>query len=148
MVEVINGASRFLEPQLLMTAMALEAMGHYRDPQRRPRIPVESQIKRCLDATHFDFTRIGSNKAIARALARTYNDLKHPDRGNRPDAYELSLLTPLSLLVLRMQLFDLLRLPTKVRTRFERSNAVYRALEPFKLNGVTIDSRGNLRGAT
>ena len=147
-VEVINGASRFLEPQLLMTAMALEAMGHYRDPQRRPKIPVESQVKRCLDATRFDFTRIGSNKAIARAVARTYNDLKHPDRDSRPDGYELSLLTPLALLVLRMQLFDLLRMPMKVRTRFERSNAVYRALEPFRLNGVTIDSRGNLCGAT
>lgn len=146
-VEVINGASRFLEPQLLMTAMGLEAMGHYRDPQRRSRVSFESQIKRCVDATRFDFTRVGSNKGIARALARTYNDLKHPDRDSRPDGYELSLLTPLALLILRMQLFDLLRLPSRLRTQFEASNSVYHALEPFKLNGVIIDSRGNLRGA-
>jgi hypothetical protein len=147
LVEVINGASRFLEPQLLMTAMALEAMGHYRDAQRQPNRSVESQIKRCIDATGFDWSPIGSTRGIAGALAQAYNDLKHVDRGRRPDGFELSLLTPLAVIIMRLQLFDLLGLSKGARLRFTASG-LHRVLEPFALNGVTISRNGELRGAT
>jgi hypothetical protein len=147
LVEVINGASRFLEPQLLMTAMALEAMGHYRDEQRRSNRPVQSQIKRCIDATGFDWSPIGSTRGIAAALAQAYNDLKHADRGRRPDGFELSLLTPLAVMIMRLQLFDLLGLPKHIKER-SGASGLHRVLEPFVLNGVTIGRQGELRGAT
>jgi hypothetical protein len=38
-------------------------------------------------------------KAISRAIARSYDDVKYPDRGHHPGSYELSLLTPLLLLI-------------------------------------------------
>ena len=84
-VEVINGASRFREPQLIMAAMSLEAAGHYRDPQRRPKRRLEEQIQRCLAATGHDWSAIGTEMGIARAIAKTTNDLKHADRPNRPN---------------------------------------------------------------
>jgi hypothetical protein len=130
-----------------MTAMALEAMGHYRDEQRRSNSPVQSQIKRCIDATGFDWSPIGSTRGIASALAQAYNDLKHADRGRRPDGFELSLLTPLAVMIMRLQLFDLLGLPKHVRER-SGASGLHRVLEPFVLNGVTIGRHGELRGAT
>lgn len=145
--EVINGASQFLEPQLLMTAMSLEAMGHYRDPQRKRGRSVESQIKRCIDATGVDWSRIGPSKGMAKAIAMAYNDLKHADRGRRPDGLELGLLTPLAVMIMRLQLLDLLGVQKSVRSSFT-STGMHRVFERFSLNSLRISSGGELRAAS
>lgn len=146
-VEVINGASRFLEPQLLMTAMSLEAMGHFRDPERRSGRSVESQIKRCIDATGLNWSSIGPTRGMAKAIATAYNDLKHADRGRRPGGLELGLLTPLAVMVMRLQILDLLRVPDPVRSAFT-STGLYRVTERFTSNAVRISSKGELLPAS
>lgn len=119
-VEVINGASRFREPQLIMAAMSLEAAGHYRDPHRRPRQRLEDQVRRCVAATGHDWSAIGTEKGIARAIAKTTNDLKHADRPNRPTGVELAVVTDLAKLIMRMQILDLLRIPGKGQLRTDQ----------------------------
>lgn len=143
-VEVINGASRFREPQLIMAAMSLEAAGHYRDPHRRPRQRLEDQVRRCLAATGHDWSAIGTEKGIARAIAKTTNDLKHADRPNRPTGVELAVVTDLAKLIMRMQILDLLRIPARTRDSFVRTNAVYHVVERFRLNGVHVLEDGSL----
>lgn len=143
-VEVIRGATRFLEPQLMMTAMALEAMGHYRDPDRRRNRPLHEQVQRCMAASHADWSQIGTERGISRAISNTYNDLKHPDRPKRPKGLELALLTELAKLLARMQLIDIIDLPALRRAQFLRSNSFRRVLERFKLNGVHIDDDGTV----
>ncbi|KGN31185.1 hypothetical protein N802_04585 [Knoellia sinensis KCTC 19936] len=144
-VEVINGASRFREPQLIMAAMSLEAAGHYRDPLRRPRRTLAEQIERCLAATEHDWSAIGTEAGIARAIAKTTNDLKHADRPNRPNGVELAVITNLAKLVMRMQVLDLLCIPPKVKQGFTRTNAVYQVVEKFRLNGVQVLEDGTLK---
>lgn len=143
-VEVINGASRFREPQLLMAAMSLEAAGHYRDPERRRRRPLHEQIQRCLAATKHDWSAIGSEGGIARAIAETTNDLKHPDRPRRPNGVELAVVTDLARLLMRMQILDLLQIPKSTRQQFLRTNAIHSVTERFRLNGVSIRDDGVL----
>ncbi|WP_404435969.1 hypothetical protein LG322_12860 [Microbacterium aerolatum] len=41
-VEVLNGASSFLEPQLMMLATSLDRLGHFRSPEKRRRPQCES----------------------------------------------------------------------------------------------------------
>jgi len=143
-VEVINGASKFVEPQLMMITLALDAMGYYRDPVRKSKTPLFKQIQRCMAATQIDWPEIGPVDGIARAIANTNNELKHPDRLNRPDVLQIGLLSNLAVIIMRFQLFDLLDLPDNLRSNFLASNAVRHAIEAFKLNRVTIDSVGAL----
>lgn len=143
-VEVINGASRFREPQLIMAAMSLEAAGHYRDPQRRPRQRLEDQVRRCLAATGHDWSAIGSETGIARAIAKTTNDLKHADRPSRPNGVELAVITDLAKLIMRMQILNLLQIPAKTKQGFVRTNAVYHVVERFQLNGVSVLEDGSI----
>jgi hypothetical protein len=144
--EVINGASRFLEPQLLMAALGLEAMGHYRDPNRKPHARLHCQVQRCVEATNVDWSVIGPNEGIAQAIANTNNDLKHPDRPNRPDHLQLSLITRLSLAIMRLQVLDLLRLPDMSKG-FHARGCATEVIRAFDLNGVTIDANGSLHHA-
>ena len=143
-VEVINGASRFREPQLMMSAMSLEAAGHYRDPQRRTRQRLEDQVRRCVEATGHDWSDIGSEMGIARAIAKTTNDLKHADRRRRPNGVELAVITDLAKLIMRMQILDLLDIPAKTVQGFVRTNAVHHVVERFRLNGVAILEDGSI----
>ncbi|MET1087332.1 MAG: hypothetical protein ABWY04_09475 [Arthrobacter sp.] len=141
-VEVINGASRFLEPQVLMTVLALDAMGYYRDEHRSGNIPLFKQIERCLGAAGIDFSSIGPALGIAKAIANTNNDLKHPDRQQRPDPVHMSLVARLSIAVMRLQLFDLLGLPEESLTRCASYDDIRQAINGFGQAGVKIDATG------
>lgn len=141
-VEVINGASRFLEPQILMTTLALDAMGYYRDERRNSNVPLFKQIQRCLDAAAIDLSPIGPALGIARAIANTNNDLKHPDRQQRPDPIHMSLVAKLSTAVMRLQLFDLLDLPDHHRTRYADYGDTQQAIRAFNQAGIKIDEAG------
>jgi hypothetical protein len=141
-VEVINGASRFLEPRIMMTTLGLDAMGYFLDPTRANHTPLFKQILRCISATKHDWSAIGSDTGIAKAIANVNNDLKHPDRLSRPDSLTLQLIDRLATVIMRLQVFELLKLPERQRAYAARSNSVYRAIEGFALNRVAIDDSG------
>lgn len=143
-VEVINGATRFLEPQLMMLAISLDMLGYYRDAGRASNVPLATHVKRCLDDADLDWPQIGSRTGIAKAIAKLNNDLKHPDRMSPPDPAELSCITGLALIIVRAQVFDLLRLPVAARDQFLRSRDAYHAVDAFKRNGLQIDNQGNV----
>lgn len=141
-VEVINGASHFLEPQILMTVLALDAMGYYRDQRRAGNIALSKQIERCLVAAGVDFSSIGPLLGIAKAIANTNNDLKHPDRQQRPDPIHMSLVAELSTAIMRLQLFDLLDLSAESRTRCATYGDIRQAIQGFEQTGLRIDATG------
>ncbi|GAA2131599.1 hypothetical protein [Glycomyces algeriensis] len=139
-VEVINGASNFLEPQVLMTVMGLEAMGYFRNPKKAS---LEAHVKRCVEATRVNWSDIGRKSGIAQAIARVNNDLKHPDRQARPNGLELNLIASLSKTIMRLQMIELLGLPKSQYERISNSMGVIHTKELFRLNGVRITSGGN-----
>ena len=89
-VEVINGATRFVEPRLLMTILGLDAMGHFRDPLREPGVPLRNQIERCLLGSALDVSALGSVQQVALAIAHVNNDIK---QGLREPLKEFNLAT-------------------------------------------------------
>ena len=137
-VEVLNGATRFVEPRLTMAVFALEAMGHFLDENRRAREPMHRHIVRCLDAASLDLSALGTPSQVASALANINNDAKHADRPIRPDGVEMGLAASLAMIILRLQLFELLDLDIGLRDRFLRLNPVRHAIEAFELNSVGI----------
>ncbi|WP_256842891.1 hypothetical protein [Ornithinimicrobium cryptoxanthini] len=138
-VEVLNGgAGNFLEPRLTLTMFALDALGHYLDETRRPRVPLKEQIARCLDVHGVDWSILGPKAELAQALAHVNNDLKHPDRPKRPDGVEMSLAADLGLVIFRLKIAQLLGLDEALIERFCTTNSFTNAIDAFGRNGVTI----------
>ena len=146
-VEVLNGASKFLEPQVMMLAMALDALGFYRDPDRKRGTAMWAQIERCILAANLDVSRIGSSKGVALLIANTNNDLKHPDRLARPDHMRLSLVADLATTILRSQLFDLLSQPKNRLEQFMTWGEAEQSFAVFARNQVRVDDAGHLTSA-
>lgn len=140
-VEVIDGATKFLEPQLMMLAISLDRFGYYRfgDGTRRA---MHDHIEKCLAAADLDWPQIGSRIGIAKAIANVNNDLKHPDRADYPETDELAAITRLSEVIARAQLFDLLGVDPQLRAEFIRSNDARYAIESFTQLGITVTDDG------
>lgn len=140
-VEVINGASRFLEPQLMMLAISLDRFGYYRfgDKKRRD---MPTHIAKCLEVAGLDFPTIGSRKGIAKAIANVNNDLKHPDRENYPETVELAGIKDLAKIIVRAQLFDLLSVPDERKVQFLAANDVLNAVGIFEDAKLTVNDDG------
>lgn len=146
-VEVINGASKFLEPQLMMLAISLDRFGSFRFNDGRRRAMYE-HIEKCLEEAELEWTAIGSRIGIAKAIANINNDLKHPDRADYPETDELAAVTHLCEIIARAQLFDLLDLNDELRGEFLGSNDARWASEAFTKLGMTITDEGKfVRGA-
>lgn len=140
-VEVINGASRFLEPQLMMLAISLDRFGYFRfgDKKRRP---MHDNIVKCLEAANLDWPQIGSRLGIAKAISNVNNDLKHPDRESYPDTDVLAGVKELAESIVRAQLFDLLGVDERLRRRFVTGNDVQNAVRIFEQADITVTDDG------
>lgn len=141
-VEVINGASSFLEPQLMMLAISLDRFG-YLSSGRRSHQPLWRHIEQCLNAADLAWPEIGSNEGIAKAIANVNNDLKHPDRESYPSTDQLVALVRLSRVVVRAQLFHLLKLDRERRESFLAGNDVRNAVRSFTRLDMAVDDNGN-----
>lgn len=140
-VEVINGASRFLEPQLMTLAISLDRFGYYRfGDQKRRSMP--DHITKCLEAANLDFPQIGSVEGIAKAISNVNNDLKHPDREKYPGAVVLSGVKELAKIIVRAQLFDLLDAPDQRKTEFLAANDVQNVIGIFEQAKLTVNDAG------
>ena len=138
-VEVLNGgAGNFLEPRLTLTMFALDALGHYLDQERKQKVPLRDQIERCLAVPGVEWSKLGERAELAQAMAHVNNDLKHPDRGRRPDGVELSLAARLGLVIFRLQIAHLLELDRSLIQRFCALNPFINAIDAFEQNGVRI----------
>jgi hypothetical protein len=147
-VEVVNGISPFLEAQVMMIALALDAMGYYRDENRASGVAMWRQIRRCLEVSGADWRRIGDEEGIAKLIANTNNDLKHPDRASRPDGVQLRLVADLGVMLMRLQLFDLLGIPKKSRGAFLTSRDWNFLVAAFERNGRFVQADGTLQVRT
>ncbi|WBU36702.1 hypothetical protein [Homoserinibacter sp. YIM 151385] len=138
-VEVINGASKFLEPQLMMTAIALDYIDYYRDRRRRT---LAQRITACMVAADLEWPEVGTRVGIGKAIAKLNNDLKHPDRETQPEAAVLHCLTDLAILVARAQLIQLLEMPRSAREEFRRSRAANHVKQMLTANGIRVQEDG------
>jgi hypothetical protein len=141
-VEVINGASKFLEPQLMMLAISLDRFGHFRFGDKRRRSMAEN-IERCLTDANLDWAEtIGSRQGISKAIANVNNDLKHPDRQNYPRSDELVATVRLAEIIARAQVFDLLSADPKWLDSFVGHNSARNAIHNFTERSIRVDDDG------
>lgn len=141
-VEVLNGAAgAFVEPRLTLVSHALEALGYFLDQKRTRHERLQHQVQRCLRVPGVDWSPLGTEEQIAEALANTTNDMKHPDRGHRPDGVEMGLAADLGVLALRLQFAYMLGIDSTAIQKYTTSRAFRDTVEAFLLNGITISRR-------
>ncbi|WP_342632864.1 hypothetical protein [Microbacterium testaceum] len=116
-VEVLNGASQFLEPQLMMLAISLDRFGYFLHGDGRQR-RIHANIEKCMEAVGIAWPDLGSRRGIARAIANANNDLKHPDREASPPSRQLAGLVELCKIIVRAQAFELLSVDPNIREKF------------------------------
>lgn len=144
-IEVINGASRFLEPQLMMLAISLDRFGYYRYGQQRRRA-MHEHILKCLEEADLDWSStIGSQVGIAKAITAVNNDLKHPDRESYPDLETLAGLVRLTKIIVRAQVFDLIGVEDELRKKFLGRSDAAAAVKSFTDYGIMIDDGGRFQ---
>jgi hypothetical protein len=141
-VEVINGASRFLEPQLMMLAISLDRFGYFLHGDRRQR-RIHANIEKCMEAAGIAWPTLGSRRGVARAIANANNDLKHPDREASPPSRQLAGLVELCKIIVRAQVFELLSVDPNIREKFVTgSNDALNMLRIFSDARLTIADDG------
>ncbi|WP_341934026.1 hypothetical protein MRBLWO14_003143 [Microbacterium sp. LWO14-1.2] len=140
-VEVLNGATKFLEPQLMMLAISLDRFGAHSFADGRQR-RLSQTILRCIERANLDWPSIGPRVGIAKALANMNNDLKHPDRGSYPDGDALAVMVDLAKVIARAQLFPLLAVPDERRESFFGWGDAGSAVRAFGAAGITVDEAG------
>lgn len=141
-VEVLNGATKFLEPQMMMLAIAMERFGHYSDDARRRRL--HEYIERCMEDADLDWPQIGRRTGIARALADLNNDLKHADRPNYPETDVLVAMVGLAKIIVRSQLFHLLDISPAAREPFFTWGDAANAVRTFERLDIRIGDDGSI----
>lgn len=90
-IEALAGMTRFLEPRVISYVSALEGLGGWIQGTPREYMGTQKAVQACLDAIDADWSNFAETSLISGYLATIYNDLKHPQRGRRPDHRELRL---------------------------------------------------------
>lgn len=146
-VAAITAKNSFLEPRVMMLAMALDRFGYcLADKPKNQRLA--KAIEKCLDNVSASWLGLGTNIGISRFLAGVNNALKHPDyatdprRNGYPTALELIGANTLASVVARGQALKAVDASDEVIDNFHSSNAVQRALEIFNVNGLRITDDG------
>lgn len=146
-VEVINGATRFLEPQVMMLAISLDRFGAFRYGDRKRRA-LEIHILKCLRDCGLQWPSIGRPAAIANAIAKINNDLKHPDRNSYPEGAQLRCLRDLARLIVRAQVLDVCGTSTVLRDALLQSAESRDVIWLFNELHMRLDSSGNFSASS
>ena len=110
-VNVLGRDGVFAEDVILSTSMSMEAAGELigeRDGEdclkgRGRNLPVSLCIYRCLHVLELELpSKFGSAVALSKAIASTYNTIKHSSRGDFPDGREVRVVCDLNKLVVRL----------------------------------------------
>lgn len=110
-VNVLGRDGVFAEDVILSTSMSMEAAGELIGEcdgeeclkGRGRNLPVALCIYRCLHVLGLDLPdEFGDMVALSRAIANTYNTIKHSSRGGFPDGREISVVCELNKLIVRL----------------------------------------------
>lgn len=139
-VEAIAMRGTFMEPRIMMLAVALERFGycgHGRTPVTMP-----GAIQWALDQVGLDWPEVGSREGLARFAANINNDLKHADRERSPSPAELHAALRLMIIAVRGQLLYKLEVSEEVIEQFADSPSVQAARRAFTLNQIQVNDQG------
>ncbi|MFI5849120.1 hypothetical protein ACIA8B_24100 [Micromonospora chalcea] len=140
----------FAEDRVVNASMSIEALGAALGPIEGEEPTLAGKKKAQTTATYFyriiesvgiDTSQIADGSVeLARALADTYNTIKHADRGDFPEGLHTIYAARLSLMLIRMAIVQRLPGARAAVGRYSNSWPVRRIIEGMKDNGVSVQS--------
>lgn len=154
---VLARRGAFLEDVVSSLSMSLEAGGHllgHREGEegtysgRTKKPSTATFVYRCLHDLNVDWgDHIESLTGLARAVANTYNAIKHFDRGEFPDDEETYLVSLVLRQVVRLMTLNLLDPTRELIKEFQDEGALWRLHQAFSLNELRILEDGTWEAA-
>lgn len=154
-VTIIEAQHRFVEDIVTSTSMSMEAAGQLLGKQsgeestygqgRKPAPTTATNVYRCLAVLDIGWgDYIHSNVGLARAVANSYNTIKHPSRGGFPDPAETHLVADVSELIVRLLAVRLTGQVAKLLTRYAEGNELWPIKQRFETQQLRIaDENGS-----
>lgn len=143
-----NGA--FMEDVILSTSMSIEAAGQligWREGEDATyynnRRTTATNVYRCLDLLGVSWGAIGSsNNAIARGVANAYNDIKHFDRGEFPDAAVSHIVSGITKMIVRLLTLHILDDSGELLRQYREPGAMWKLENRAAHYRLTFNERG------
>lgn len=151
-VTIIGQQHRFAEDIVTSTSMSLEAAGQLIGERvgedvtyGRGGLTTATNVYRCLDVLNIGWgDYIHSQVGLARAIANSYNSIKHANRGAFPDRVQTLLISEVSELVVRLLAVRLTGQGTELLQRFSQGSELWKLKQSFDAYRIRIaDDRGS-----
>jgi hypothetical protein len=149
-VGVLGRQGAFVEDVIVSLSMGLEAGGQLlgkcegeEETYAGKRKTTATYVYRCLHTLNVDWgERVESLAGLARAMADTYNGIKHFDRGAYPDAEHSYLSMLVMRQMIRLMTLNLVDLSGELMRRFREKDALWRIHENFSIYELRITDKG------
>jgi hypothetical protein len=153
-VNVLGRDGVFAEDVIVSTSMSMEAAGELIDEcdgeeclrGRGRNLPVSLYIYRCLHVLELELSdKFGGMVALSRAIANTYNAIKHSSRGGFPDGREISVVCRLNKLIVRLLALRVAKVEFNDHVRCNVSVALDNIVARMSAWSMSIDENGKWR---
>ena len=147
---MLQRSSAFAEDKVINASMSIEALGAVLGPisgeaptliGNSARPSTATYFYRIIESLDIDASRVASNRIeLARAMANTYNTIKHPDRGDFPDGFHSIYTGKLALILARMAILQRLPRAGVAAAEYAKGWQVIRILDGMKADGVEVSA--------
>jgi hypothetical protein len=150
-VNVLGREGVFMEDVILSTSMSMEAAGELIgecDGEASLKgggrnLPVSLCIYRCLNVLELELpSEFGGITALSKAIASTYNSIKHSSRGDFPDVREVRVVYDVNKLVVRLLALYIAKVDLNPRIRSIVSNIFDKIVANMSYWSLSVDGDG------
>lgn len=150
-VSVLSRTGRFIEDVIISTSMSIEAAGSIigERPDERAtwsrgsKPTTATYVYRCLDLLDVRWPeRIGSRVGLARAVANSYNAVKHYDRGEFPDHDESYVVSEVNQMIVRLLAIHITGRDDELLASYRDGSDLYKIKQIVDGYGLRVDEDG------
>lgn len=150
-VGVLGRREAFMEDVIISTSMSIEAAGQIigvRDGEEptyyRGRPTTATNVYRCLNLLGVPWGSITTDhQSLARAVANTYNDIKHFDRGEFPETSVSHTISHITKMIVRLLTLHILDESGGLLRQYREQGAMWKVQRYSEVYGLTFDERGH-----
>lgn len=148
---VLGEESAFIEDIITSTSMSMEAAGGIIGERpgervtwsRGKRPTMATYVYRCLDVLAvFWPERLGDRVRLSHAVANSYNDIKHYDRGDFPELDEAHVVSEINKMIVRLLAVYVVGRADCVLEPYRKSDQFYQIQQLLDGYGLAIDENG------
>lgn len=150
-VSVLGRANAFIEDVIVSTSMSMEAAGGIlgerpgeRDTWTKGGKPsTATYVFRCLEVLNVRWPeRIGNRAGLSRAIADSYNGVKHYDRGDFPDHEESYIVSEIAQMIVRLLAIHITGRDDDLLATYRESDQFYKIKQSLESLGLSVNEEG------